>query len=66
MTLVVVAQAYLDLVFVGVGSVVVEVRRPERTVGGGSVTVAEAVWRRVSVVVIAGAVTVATTETGVL
>ena len=63
--MVVVAKASLNLVFVGVGCVVVKVRRPERTVGGGSVVVAEAVSRTVSVVVIAGAVIVATTETGV-
>ena len=65
MTLVVVAKASLNLVFVGVGSVVVKVRSPERTVGGGRVVVAEAVSRTVSVVVIAGAVIVVITETGV-
>ncbi len=65
MTLVVVAYPSLTLVFVGVGSVVVEVRIPDRTVGGGSVIVEEAVRRTVSVVIMAGAVTVAVTETGV-
>lgn len=65
MTSVVVVKANLDLVLVGVGSVVVEVRRPERTVGGGSVSVADCVRRTLSVVVIAGAVTVASTATGV-
>ena len=65
MTSVVVVKASLNLVLVGVGSVVVEVRRPERTVGGGSVFVADSVRRTLSVVVIAGAVTVASTATGV-
>jgi len=65
MTSVVVVKANLDLVLVGVGSVVVEVRRPERTVGGGSGSVADSVRRTLSVVVIAGAVTVASTATGV-
>ena len=55
-TLVVVAQPSLKFVFVGVGSVVVRVSRPERTVGGGRVDWIDAVARTVSVVVIGAAV----------
>jgi len=65
-TLVVVAKPSLNLVFVGVGSVVVLVRRPERTVGGEIVVVVDAVNRMVSVVVIAAAGIVAVAVMGVL
>jgi hypothetical protein len=62
---VVVARASLNLVLVGVGSVVVIVRSPDRTVGGGRVVVVEMTARELSVVVTAGCVIVALTVTGV-
>lgn len=63
MTLVEVVKSKRSFVFVGVGNVVVCVRMPERTVGGGTVKVDVAVSSTDSVVVIAGAKTVVVTLT---
>jgi hypothetical protein len=65
LVVVVVVKLYLTFVLVGVGRVVVRVRIPDRTVGGGIVEVVWVVCSTVSVVVMAGAVSVTVVETGV-
>lgn len=66
MTFVVVVNPKRSFVLVGVGKVVVCVRSPERTVGGGTVNVEVAVSSTDSVVVIAGAIIVVVTLTGLV
>jgi hypothetical protein len=63
-TLVVVAKLSFNWVLVGVGRVTVLVKRPEKTVAGGSVEVTVAERRIVSVVVVAGAKMVVVVLTG--
>lgn len=65
MTLVVVAKPSLSCVLVGVGSVIVLVYRPEKTVAGGNNEVEVSEVRIVSVVVEAGAKNVVVVLTGI-